>query len=891
MFSFLSQNTVLGQESQKPNILFIAVDDLKPNLGCFGNSVAITPNIDEIAKKGMVFTKAYCQQAVCAPSRASLLTGRYPDQTQVWDLNTLIRDKNPDILTLPQYFKENGYNSYGVGKIFDYRSVESNDAVSWNRYGNPYQNSLYNQSTGKPSYFYAAPSAKDTIALLENEAIRLGVDKKTYVEERYWPSIENANVPYDAYVDGAISKEGINLLNQLYATGNPFFLAVGFMRPHLPFNAPKEFWDLYRREDFKLADFPTRAINSPSIAYHNSEELRSYTDIPKQGQFNVEKQLELIHGYYASVSYIDFLVGKLIQRLEDLDLAKNTIIVLWGDHGWHFGDHNLWCKHSNFEEATRSPLILSYPGQPNAGQVYSYPTEFTDIATTLAELAGLKVPLDFEGESLIQAVENPEIPIREGALSQYPRNQYMGYTLRTNRYRYTKWVGKDDGAHFAAELYDYETDPLETTNMLGHEEYADIQKYLDSLVKARIKLPSTQEKTAWKIRGVSGKKDTVDVAHAELFFDGQKIKTDAEGNLTLTHVPGEYDFSVNAKGYQSANSKIVVKNDTLIRVFLQQELYDVNIKVMGDWNKKEIENAKVTLGNHTKNTNASGDVVFNDHVFDLYDIRIELVNGFSQDFTGVEIFSDTTLVLYVSEPVFNVTITASNKYTSDGIYETMVTLGDISGTSNSDGTTVLLIPEGKHRIELQHPKYALLADSIEIFGDTLFNYPLTPAFSTLKIKLSQGTTPVNNASVTIEGIQQISNALGNVFFKDYPAFQQYNYLVEKDRYNAVSGSLFLINDTTLFVQMEPVTGAKERTYFKELKIWPNPVIDYIHFTLPPEIENGLVKILDLEGRIIEIYDIKYSGNHSISLGHLSSGNYFFQINAGNRKIRFLLAKS
>jgi iduronate 2-sulfatase len=221
---FLSvQNISTGQEKQRPNILFIAVDDLKPNMGCFGDPLAITPNIDAIAAKGMVFTKTYCQQAVCAPSRASLLTSQYPDQTKVWDLETLIRDKNPNIVTLPQYFRQNGYNSLGVGKIFDNRSVENNDDLSWNKYGNPYQNQLYNSSTGKPSYFYAKPSAKDTIAILEAEAVKLGINKQTYVQERYWPSVENANVPYDAYVDGAISKEGINLMNQFNSTGTPFF--------------------------------------------------------------------------------------------------------------------------------------------------------------------------------------------------------------------------------------------------------------------------------------------------------------------------------------------------------------------------------------------------------------------------------------------------------------------------------------------------------------------------------------------------------------------------------------------------------------------------------------------------------------------------------------------
>ncbi len=878
MTMLFNQNRVNGQQLQKPNILFIAVDDLKPYMGCFGDSLAITPNMDAIADKGMVFTKTYCQQAVCAPSRASLLTGRYPDQTRVWDLQTLIRDENPDILTLPQYFKQNGYSSYGVGKIFDYRSVTNNDELSWNKYGNPYQNNLYDATTGKPSYFYALPAAKDTIAKLEAEAVVLGVDKNTYVKERYWPSVENANVPYNAYVDGAITLEGINLMNQLKNAGKPFFLAVGFQRPHLPFNAPKEFWDIHDRKKFSLAEFQKVAANSPSIAYHNFEELRSYTDIPKTGNIAEDKQLELIHGYYAATSYIDFLIGKLTTRLSELGLADNTIIVIWGDHGWHFGDHNLWCKHSNFEQATRSPLIISYPGQPNAGKKYTHPAEFVDIATTLCDLSGLKIPLDFEGESLVPFIKNPDLHIREGALSQYPRNQYMGYTLRTDRYRYTKWVKKSDGSHFESELYDYETDPLETINQVSNSIYSNVVHKLDSIVQNRIVNPSTQKKIEFEIHGINESNDTVRIRNAEIRFEESVNFSNPNGSAHVNHVPGVYSYSIISKGFKQENHPISITNDTLIRVFLQAELYEVSLKIMGGWNNSEIANASVFLGSMSKTTTISGEVKFNEVSFNTYEIRVELENGVSQIFKNIEIYSDTSMVLVVDEPTFDVRFLIENLYTKQSIYETRVTLTHISKLTNNEGIAVFSITEGIHNIEIVHPKYSIITDSVQIYSDTLFNYRLLPAFSTIKFKLSEGTTPVNKALVKINDDEQLSNSLGSAFFKDYSAFKTYNYHIEKDNYRTIDGNIFLVNDTTIDIQMEvKPTSVSDISVDDGFLIWPNPAVNFIYFRVPVGFSKGVAQVLDMKGNIINSFPLNKSKNHEFSVKKLPVGSYLLNI--------------
>jgi arylsulfatase A-like enzyme len=497
-----------GQEPkvhELPNILFIAVDDLKPAIGSYDDPMAITPNLDRIGNAGTTFMLNYCQQAVCAPSRASLLTGRYPDQLQVWDLQTLIREKSPGIITLPQYFRMSGYTTAATGKIFDPRSLEGSwggphDSLSWSwEYISSGELDTYHEGLGRPEYFYAGTEARERIGILHEEARAKGInspgDIREYVQREYFPAVECADLPFDAYVDGAIAKHGIRLMDSLSGNGRPFFLAVGFNRPHLPFTAPKKYWDLYDRNDFSLADFRHPAKESPPVAYHNSGELRNgYTGIPKEGPLPDSLQLELIHGYYAAITFIDDMIGMLMTRLDELGLTDNTILVVWGDHGWHLGDHGMWCKHSNFEQATRSPLIMSYPRQLTKGGKHYGPTEFTDVAPTLCDLAGIPVPEYFEGRSLKSLLDDPEQEFRLSALSQYPRQglEIMGYSIRTERYRYTQWIDRTTHKILSHELYDYEVDPLETVSLANRPEYADQLHLLDSMLTRRIQEPSTK---------------------------------------------------------------------------------------------------------------------------------------------------------------------------------------------------------------------------------------------------------------------------------------------------------------------------------------------------------------------------------------------------------------
>lgn len=487
----------------RPNVLFIAVDDLKPELGCYGNPMIITPNIDRLAERATVFLEAHCQQAVCAPSRVSLLTGLRPDNTQVWDLQTQMRDKRPDVVTLPQLFKQNGYISAGIGKIFDFRSVDwQMDAVSWSR---PYYRigrEYYYNETPPILYWYQDPETRRIAEKYLAEAAQQGLTShpaNQYALQFIKPSMESVDGPDHIYSDGAMTYQSMDILSDLAQTNEPFFFAVGYNLPHLPFNSPTRYWDLYERDKMPLAEFQEHAKNSPEIAYHASHELRSYTDIPPLASFSDQsrniglpefKQKELIHGYYAAVSYIDVQIGKLLDHLDELGLSENTIVILWGDHGWHLGDHDLWCKHTNFEQSTRAPLIIAAPGK-SSSKTRSV-VEFIDIYPTLAELAGITAPDGLDGVSLVPIMKDPDHEVKEFAMSQFPRgNDIMGYSLRTKRYRMTWWIENgwrstqplDESLIIARELYDYKRDPLETENMVDRFRYRRTARKLNQLMR------------------------------------------------------------------------------------------------------------------------------------------------------------------------------------------------------------------------------------------------------------------------------------------------------------------------------------------------------------------------------------------------------------------------
>jgi iduronate 2-sulfatase len=443
---------------RRPNVLFIAVDDLRPETTASGSALIKTPHIDRIAARGTTFDRAYCQQAVCSPSRSSVMTGRRPDATRVWDLDTHFRAALPDAVTIGQHFKAHGYFVQGMGKIFH---GGFDDPPTW---------STKWQAPKAP--LYATPEA---LALLADPANR---DRKGRLRG---PAFEAADVPDDTYVDGKVARLAAATLAELKRRGKPFLLAVGMAKPHLPFVAPKRYWDLYDPADIYVPACQELPSGAPDCAGHTNGELRSYAGVPKEGPIPEDLARRLRHGYYAATSYMDAQVGIMLDALEREGLTDDTVVVLWGDHGWQLGEHGLWHKHTNFELAVRSPLVVSVPGQRAPGRRTVSLAEFVDIYPTLADVCGLPVPTGLDGVSLRPVLDDPGATVRQIAISQYPRGgreaggrKLMGYSIRDDRWRLTLWRDRDDGTIVARELYDEQDDPHETVNVADRPEHADI---------------------------------------------------------------------------------------------------------------------------------------------------------------------------------------------------------------------------------------------------------------------------------------------------------------------------------------------------------------------------------------------------------------------------------
>jgi iduronate 2-sulfatase len=466
MLSFVLLLFLAGMASAKPpNVLLLCIDDLKPALGCYGDPHAQTPNIDRLAARGVRFDRAYCNQAVCAPSRNSLFTGMRPQSIGVYDLETNFRKAAPDLVTLPQLFKQNGYFAVGLGKHFHVGHGNLDDADSWSV-----------PSRLNPTIRYYSPA---------NRSSRDGGDAVEATDiKRKGAAFEAAEVEGTGYSDGVLAEEAVKQLRQLgKEQDKPFFLTVGFRSPHLPFTSPKKYWDMYDREQFALPEYRTAPAGAPKFAPTNSAELLNYKGMPKDKPIPDDLQQELIHGYYAAVSYVDAQVGKVLDALDEAGLAENTIVVLWGDHGWHLGDHGMWCKHTNYEQAARVPLIVAGRGL-EAGIVHNSFVETVDIYPTLCQLAELPAPQGVDGKSFQSVLHDTEANARDHVIHVYPRGKRLGQAVRTDRYRLVEWKvpGKsDDTATY--ELYDYQEDPLETRNLAADrsETVAELKKLLDVL--------------------------------------------------------------------------------------------------------------------------------------------------------------------------------------------------------------------------------------------------------------------------------------------------------------------------------------------------------------------------------------------------------------------------
>ena len=443
----------VARAAEKLNVLFIAVDDLKPIAGCYGGT-AKTPNIDRLAARGVRFDRAYCNQAVCAPSRNALLTGLRPQTLGIYDLGTNFRLVRPDAVTLAQAFQHAGYRTEAMRKIFHTGHGNHEDPASW---------TVPHFSAKSIAYHLAESHAKD--GLTREEALFANQPANKLPRGAAYDS---ADVGDAEYPDGVSADEAIRRLHAAKDSGVPSFIAVGFLKPHLPFCAPKKYWDLYDRAQFALPAFRFAPKDAPAFAPTTFGELRNYSDTLEVGPVDDEMARTLIHGYHAATSYIDAQLGRVLAALEKEGLAEKTIIVLWGDHGWHLGDHGMWCKHTNYEEATRIPLLIAAPGVRPA--VNANFVETVDLYPTLCDLAAVAAPAGLDGKSFAASLHDASVPTRDHITHVFPRGERLGRAIREARYRMVEWKKPGTPADEAInELYDYESDPAETANIAAQQ--------------------------------------------------------------------------------------------------------------------------------------------------------------------------------------------------------------------------------------------------------------------------------------------------------------------------------------------------------------------------------------------------------------------------------------
>lgn len=457
-----------------PNVLFIVVDDLRPELGCYGKPYIHSPNIDRLAASGVLFTHAYCQIATCNASRTSFMLGMRPDSTGVFENRQHFRDTlGSKVVTLAEHFKNHRYVSIGLGKVFH---ASQNDAPSWD---------VQNDCVTKTVWFRPEN---------QSAAAELAVSKAASQPERALarlsggPPYEWSDTPDHLHDDGVLTDEAIRQLRRV--KDRKFFLAVGYHRPHLPFNAPKKYWDLYDPAEIRPSEITDWPHGAPRCARTNSNELRRYQGMPKKGDVGREEAINLIHGYRACVSFVDACIGRVLEELERLNLDDDTIVVLFGDHGFKLGEYSAWTKHTNYEIDTHVPLLIRVPGKSGRGTHSDALVELVDIYPTLCELAGLPLPGQLEGQSFVPLLDKPNRPWKKAAFSQFPRGQkgtgngeLMGYAMRTRTHLLVRWVSREDGLNVssvASELYDQEKDPRQTVNIAADPQMASLVRQLEA---------------------------------------------------------------------------------------------------------------------------------------------------------------------------------------------------------------------------------------------------------------------------------------------------------------------------------------------------------------------------------------------------------------------------
>lgn len=462
----VSMSFAYGAGRERPNVLFVSADDMRFELGAYGAPHVITPNLDRLAAQGAILLQAHCQYPQCAPSRSNVFTGMRPDTTQVYDVFTHFRRALPDVVTLPQLFKQHGYLASGMGKVYH---SNLDDAASW---------SVPHWEPDLPPLQYVNAATSERMAAKRAEAARTpGLSPRQRAQAAYGPAWEAEDAPDSAYHDGQVTEKALDALRRHAAGGDPFFLAVGYRKPHLPFVAPRKYFDLYDPDSLPLARNPGAPIGAPTFGPVDGGEFRSYENMPAWPEPIPEDEARrLKHAYYACISFVDAQVGRLLDELDRLNLADNTIVVFWSDHGFHLGEQSHWGKWSPYEWDTRSPIILRGPGVP-ARVAPTGLVEFVDIYPSVVELAGLKPPVGLEGASLVPLLSRPDSEWKSAVFSQVlrlrPEDNLMAVTMRTGSHRLTRWTAEGDRSDVRAiELYDLASDPDETRNLANDPAYA-----------------------------------------------------------------------------------------------------------------------------------------------------------------------------------------------------------------------------------------------------------------------------------------------------------------------------------------------------------------------------------------------------------------------------------
>ncbi len=451
------KGVVFEKPYEKPNILLLYVDDLRPELASYGATHIQSPNIDALAEKGVKFTNAYCNVPVCGASRASMLTGMLPTKNRFLDYKTFVERETPEAITLPQLFKNNGYTTISNGKIYHHLDDRESD---WDEVWRPYAFDENNKGMAPTDYWQSLwKDYQNPYNRAHYEATDMG------------PAYESATVSDCTYIDGLLTQKVIQDLIKLKKNQKPFFLTAGFINPHLPFNAPKKYWDLYDRKTIKQPEnYNYTPKDAPEISISNWAEMRSYSNIPKQGQVSDSLAIDLIHGYYATVSYTDALIGKILKELEAQKLSENTLVILLSDHGYNLQEHTQWTKFTNYNNATQVPLIIYDPLLKSNGTTNAL-TSLIDIYPTLVELCGLKSPKEqLDGTSLVPILKNPELEGRKHVFIK----RANGFTLKTKAFSYTEFIKASDNSVLDKMLYDHRGNKVENTNIVYKKEFQSI---------------------------------------------------------------------------------------------------------------------------------------------------------------------------------------------------------------------------------------------------------------------------------------------------------------------------------------------------------------------------------------------------------------------------------